>query len=158
MKTLAMSGAALVLVLMTANAAWADPEVLVKCDGPLPNAMRFSRETDWKPIPNPDRSVTITRDKGKFAIEVTGDLAYRTNLVFPSPVQKIERFKVLRGDGSEQFHLEKGDGGKPILKHTIRGGRDGSHTYNIREMILATCSVVSSDVVVGEAQAAGAGG
>ncbi len=155
MRTMGISAAALAATLVTANAAWADPEVLVKCDGPLPEAMRFSRDTDWKPIPNPDRSVTITRDHGKFAIDMVGEAAYHSNLVFPSPMQGIRTFKVLRSDGSEQFHLEKDKAGKPILKHTIRGGRDGSHSYNIREMILANCSIVGPDVVVGEAQAAG---
>lgn len=158
MKTTTMACAVLTMTLAMASAAWADPEVIVKCDAPLAEAMRFTRETDWKPFPNPDRSVTITADKGKFAIEVTGDLGYRSNLVFPSPVHGVRSFKVLRSDGSEMFHLEKGPDGKPILKHTIRGGRDGSHVYNIREMTLAGCSIIGPDVVVGEPQAAGAGG
>jgi len=150
-------GLALTASLVLASAAWADPQVLVKCDGPLPEGMKFTRETNWKPYPNPDKSVLITREGGKFALELAGETAYRTNLVFPSPMQNIRSFKVLRSDGSEQFHLEKGDGGKPILKHTIRGGRDGSHMYNIRETILANCSVVDPGVVVSEPQAAGAG-
>ena len=136
----------------------AEAQVLVKCDGPLPDGMKFTRETDWKPYPNPDKSVTITREGGKFAIELTGEAGYRSNLVFPAPIQNIRSFKVLRSDGAELYHLEKGDGAKPILKHTIRGGRDGSGKYNIRETILANCTVVASDVVVSEPQAAGAGG
>ena len=40
----------------------------------------------------------------------------------------------------------------------ILEGRDGSGKYNIRETILANCTVVASDVVVSEPQAAGAGG
>jgi hypothetical protein len=152
-----VAGLVLAASLALAQAASADPQVLVKCDGPLPEAMKFTRETDWKPYPNPDKSVLITREGGKFAIEVQGEVAYRSNLVFPSPMQNIRSFKVLRSDGAEQFHLEKGEGGKPILKHTIRGGRDGSHQYNIRESILANCSVVDSGVVVSDPPAAGRG-
>jgi hypothetical protein len=160
--TLASVAALTMTLAMTTNvapahAAPAEPQVIVKCDSPLADGMKFTRETNWKPYPNPDKSVTITRTGGKFGIELTGETAYSSNLVFPSPIQGIRTFKVLRSDGSEQFHLEKGDGGKPILKHTIRGGRDGSHVYNIRETILANCSVVSPDVVVSEPQAAGAG-
>ena len=114
--------------------------------------------TDWKPYPNPDRSVTITREGGKFGIEVEGETSYASHAVFAMPMQNIKTFKVLRSDGAEQFHLEKGEGGKPILKHTIRGGRDGSHVYNIREMILANCPVVAPDVVVSEPGAADTGG
>lgn len=151
------SAIALGCALALVHAAAAEPQVIVKCDGPLADGMKFTRETNWKPYPNPDKSVVITRDKGKFAIELMGETAYTSNLVFPSPVQNIRTFKVLRSDGNEQFHLEKGEGGKPILKHTIRGGRDGSHLYNIRETILANCSIVSPDVVVAEPQAPGKG-
>ncbi|HEY3949505.1 hypothetical protein [Phenylobacterium sp.] len=150
-------GLAPALALVLAHAAAAEPRVLVKCDGPLPQAMKFTRATDWKPYPNPDRSVTITRDGGRFGIELVGEVSYTSNAVFPMPMQGIRTFKVLRSDGAEQFHLEKGEGGKTILKHTIRGGRDGSHLYNIRESILANCSVVAPDVVVSEPQAAGTG-
>src|SRR5579871_2020371 len=102
-----VAGLALAASLALVHAAFADPQVLVKCDGPLPEGMKFTRETDWKPYPNPDKSVLITREGGKFAIELQGEVAYRSNLVFPSPMQNIRSFKVLRSDGSEQFHLEK---------------------------------------------------
>jgi hypothetical protein len=141
-----------------AGAAWAEPQVVVKCDGPAPDAMRWTRETDWKPYPNPLRSVVITGDNNKYLIEVTGEDGYRSHTVFALPVHEIKAFRVMRSEGNELFHLEKGPDGKPLLKRTIRGGRDGSHLYNIREMILANCPVISPDVVVGEPQAAGAGG
>lgn len=149
---------AAVLAFGSACAAFAEPEVLVKCDGPLPEGMKFTRDTNWKPYPNPDKSVLITRDKGKFAVELVGETSYVSNAVFALPMHDTRSFRVLRSDGAELFHLEKGEGGKPILKHTIRGGRDGTGKYNIRETILANCSVVGPGVVVSEPQAAGAGG
>lgn len=160
MLRLGFSGAAGLALAMAvaAGAAHADPEVMLKCDGAAPQAMRWARDTDWKPIPNPDTGVTITRDHGKYTIQVTGELAYTTMTVFPLPVQNPKAFKVVRAEGGEMFHLEKGPDGQPILKHTIRGGRDGTHQYNIREMIQTHCPVVSPDVVVGEAQAPGQGG
>ncbi|MBS0334268.1 MAG: hypothetical protein JSS35_15985 [Proteobacteria bacterium] len=151
-------GLAPALALMLAHAASAaapESRVIVKCDGPLAEGMKFTRETNWKPYPNPDKSVTITREGGKFSVDLVGETTYHTNLVFPSPMQNIQTFKVLRSDGNELFHLEKGEGGKPILKHTIRGGRDGSHLYNIRETILANCSVVDPNVAVSAPQAPG---
>jgi hypothetical protein len=149
--------AAGLLLLAGAQGAWADPEVVVKCDGHLADGMRFARDTGWKPYPNPDRAVTITRDNGKFAIAVEGDLPYTSNLVIPLPQVGIKTFKVLRSGGNEEFHLEKDPAtGKPLLKHTIRGGRDGSHVYNIRETILANCPTVSPDVMVAEPTAPGA--
>jgi hypothetical protein len=140
-----------------AHGALAEPEVMVKCDAALPQGMRFTAAGGWQPFANPDRSVVITREHNKYAIAVEGDLAYMSSTVFALPTIGIRSFKVLRSGGSEYFHLEKDPAsGKPILKHTIRGGRDGSHVYNIREMILGGCSTVSPDVVVAEASAPGA--
>ncbi|THD63138.1 hypothetical protein [Phenylobacterium sp.] len=149
------AGAALVVAV---GAARAEPVEIVKCDTPAPQAMRFTSAEGWKPVPNPDRAVTITRDNGKFAIQLDGEGGYTSGSVFPLPMVHIERFRVLRSDGAEVFHLEAGADGQPILKRTIRGGRDGSHVYNIREMVLTHCPMVSSDVVVGKPSAAGAGG
>jgi hypothetical protein len=150
-------GAAL-MATAGAGVARAEPEVMAKCDTPAAQAMRFTSADGWKPMPNPDRAVTITRDKGKFSIQLDGEGGYTSGSVFALPQEHIERFRVLRSDGAEIFHLEAGADGQPILKRTIRGGRDGSHVYNIREMILTHCPVVSSDLVVGKASAAGAGG
>jgi hypothetical protein len=139
-----------------AHGALADPEVMLKCDSPLAQGMRFTSAGGWQPFPNPDRSVTITREHNKYAIAVEGDLAFTSGAVFALPQVGIRSFKALRPGGSEFFHLEKDPAtGKPILKHTIRGGRDGSHVYNIREMILANCATVSPDVVVTEPAAPG---
>ncbi len=156
MKT-GLSMLTLAASLLLAQAASAEPEVMVKCDAALPQGMRFTAAGGWQPFDNPDRSVVITREHNKYAIAVTGDLAYTSGAVFALPTEGIRSFKVLRPGGSEYFHLEKDPAsGKPILKHTIRGGRDGSHVYNIREMTLADCSTVSSDVLVAEASAPGA--
>lgn len=144
-----------VLAAAMAGAARAEPEVLVKCDVPAPQAMRFTNASGWQPMPNPDRAVTITRDKGKFAIQLEGEAGYSSGSVFALPMDHIERFRVLRIDGAEIFHLEAGPDGQPILKRTIRGGRDGTHLYNIREMTLTHCPVVSGDVVVAKPGAAG---
>jgi hypothetical protein len=134
---------------LAASSAWADPEVMVKCDGDLAQGMRFTAASGWQPFANPDRSVVITRDKGKLAIIVEGDLAYSSGAVFALPQSGVRSFRVMRGGGSEYFHVEKDAAtGKPVLKHTIRGGRDGSHVYNIREMTLNNCPVISPDVVV----------
>lgn len=146
-----------VLAAAAAGAARAEPEVLVKCDVPAPQAMRFTNAGGWQPMPNPDRAVTITRDKGKFAIQLDGEAGYSSGSVFALPMDHIERFRVLRIDGAEIFHLEAGPDGQPILKRTIRGGRDGTHLYNIREMTLTHCPVVSSDVVIAKPAAAGGG-
>ncbi|MBS0364083.1 MAG: hypothetical protein JSR98_22135 [Proteobacteria bacterium] len=155
---LTATGLAFALAFGLARAAAAAPEVIVKCDGPLAEAMKFTNATKWQPYPNPDKSVTITRDKGRFSVELAGETTYASSAVIATPMKDIQTFKVLRIDGNELFHLEKGADGKPILKHTIRGGRDGTHLYNIRESILANCSVVSPDVAVSAPQAQGAGG
>ena len=157
-RALKSGGLALAAAVALAGAATAaEPQVIVKCDGPLAEGMKFTHATNWQPYPNPDKSVVITRDGGKFGIELAGETSYSSHAVFAMPMQNIKTFKVLRSDGAELFHLEKGEGGKPILKHTIRGGRDGTGKYNIRETILANCSVVDPGVVVSEPQAAGAG-
>lgn len=145
--------AAAVAMLASAGAARAEPEAIVKCDTPAPQAMRYTMADGWKPMANPDRSVVITRDKGKFAIQVEGEGGYSTGAVFALPMDHIERFRVLRVDGAEIFHLEAGPDGQPMLKRNIRGGRDGSHVYNIREMTLTHCSLVSPEVVVAKAGA-----
>jgi hypothetical protein len=153
---LGLAGLAAGAALALAHGALADPEVIVKCGGALPEGMRFTAAGGWQPFANPDTGITITRDHNKYAIAVEGELAFSSGAVFAMPQVGIRSFKVLRPGGSEFFHLEKDPAsGKPILKHTIRGGRDGSGKYNIREMILANCSTVSPDVVVTEAAAAG---
>src|ERR1700744_4263050 len=86
-------------VALAAGAARAEPEGLVKCEGPAADAMRWTRATDWKTYPNPLSGVTITRDKGKFAIEVAGQEGYSSHTVFALPMQNIRDFKVLRVDG-----------------------------------------------------------
>jgi hypothetical protein len=134
-----------------AGGAWADPEVIVKCDSTTPTAQRFTRDGGWQPYASPDRTVTITRDHNKFAIEVTGDVPLTSHAVFPLPMQQIERFRVLGHDGVETFYLVTGaNSGKTELKHSIYGGKDGSHIFNIRVMTLDHCDVVSPDVVVGK--------
>jgi hypothetical protein len=155
MKT-GLAGLAIIAGVALAHGAWADPEVMLKCDGAPPEGMRFTAAGGWQPFANPDRSVVITREHNKYAIVVEGDLAFTSGGVFALPQVGIRSFKVPRPGGSEYFHLEKDStSGKPILKHTISGGRDGSGKYNIREMTLANCSMVSPDVVVTEPAAAG---
>jgi hypothetical protein len=156
MKT-GLAGLAMIAGMALAHGAWADPEVMLKCDGALPEGMRFTAAGGWQPFPNPDRSVVITREHNKYALVVEGDLAFSSGAVFALPQVGIRSFKVPRPRGSEFFHLEKDRAsGKPILKHTISGGRDGSGKYNIREMTLNNCSSVSPDVVVTEPVTAGA--
>ncbi|MGZ6019897.1 MAG: hypothetical protein ACXWKO_14610 [Phenylobacterium sp.] len=144
-----LAGLAATVALTLAHGAWADPEVMVKCDGPLPKGMRYTSAGGWQPFDNPDRAVTITREHNKYAIAVEGDLAFTSIAVFALPQVGIRAFKAPRPGGSEFFRVERDPAsGKPILKHTISGGRDGSHVYNIREMTLANCSTVSPDVLV----------
>lgn len=135
-------------VLAIAGAAWADPEVLVKCDGVGP-AQRFTNAGGWQPFPNPDRSVTITRDKGKLFIELEGDPAISTHAVFPLPQHEIKTFRVMSRAGVQNFHVVEGlYSGKPELKHSIFGARDGSGVFNMREYTLDHCPVISPDVAV----------
>jgi hypothetical protein len=153
---LGLAGLAAGAGLALTHGAWADPEVMVKCDGPLADGMRFTSAGGWQPFPNPDKAVTITREHNKYAVAVEGELAFTSGAVFALPQIGIRSFKALRSGGSEYFRVEKDPAsGKPVLKHTISGGRDGSGKYNIREMTLANCSTVSPDVIVGAPAAAG---
>ena len=134
--------------LAAAGAACADPEVLVKCDGVGPG-QRFTNADGWQPFPNPDRSVVITRDKGKLFIELTGDPALSTRAVFPLPQHDIKTFRVIGRAGVQNFHVVEGlYSGKPELKHSIFAARDGSGVFNMREYTLDHCSVISPDVAV----------
>ena len=49
-----------------AGQAWADPEIMVKCDSARPVGQRFGNPGGWQPYEPTDRAVTITRDKGKW--------------------------------------------------------------------------------------------
>ena len=61
----------------------------------------------------------------------------------------IETFRVLGHDGVQNFHVVLGlYSGKPELKHTIFGARDGSGVFNMEENTLDSCSVVAADVAV----------
>jgi hypothetical protein len=133
-----------------AGAAWAEPEIMVKCDSTKPTAQRFTRDGGWQPYESPDRSVIITREHNKFAIEVTGDVPLTSHAVFPLPMLHTERFRVLGHDGVETFYLVTGaNSGKTELKHSIYGGKDGSHVFNIRVMTLDHCETVSPEIVIG---------
>ncbi len=145
-----LAGLAVVASFAVAGSAKADPEVMLKCDGVGPG-QHFTNSGGWQTYPNPDRSVTITRDKGKFMVEVVGEAPYASHLVFATPMQKTEKFKVVGQDGVETFYLVTGaNSGKTELKHQIFGGRDGSHQFNIRVHTLDHCTIVSTDVVVGK--------
>jgi hypothetical protein len=147
---LRLAGLALGAAMVLAGVARAEPEVLVKCDGVGPG-QHFTNTGGWQVYPNPDRSVTITRDKGKFSIEVAGEAPYSTLLVFPTPMQHIEKFRVMGHDGKETFYLVTGaNSGKTELKHQLFGGKDGSHQFNIRVHTLDHCTTVSPDVAVGK--------
>ena len=139
-----------------AGGAWAQAQVLVKCDSPPPQGQRYTIAGGWQPYPNPDRGVTISRAKGKFTVEVEGEHPYVTQLVFPIPLTQTRIFKVLGQNGVERFQLFEGPAGKPQLRHTITAGSDGSHVYNIRVTTLEACAVVSPDVVVSKPEAPGA--
>jgi len=142
--------------LALAGAASAQIEVLVKCDGSGPG-QRFTRDGGWQSFPNPDRGVIITRNKGKLAIEVTGDRPFSSGAVFALPQHDIKTFRVLGRDGVQNFHVVKGVySGKPELKHTIFGGRDGSGVFHMEEYTVENCSVVSPDVAVEPPASAGA--
>lgn len=145
-----LAGWAIGAAMILAGAARAEPEVLVKCDGVGPG-QHFTNAGGWQAYPNPDRSVTILRDKGKFSIEVAGDAPYTTRLVFPTPVQHTEKFKVIGQDGEQTFYLvADANSGETVLKHQLYGGKDGSHLFNIRVHTLSHCTVVSPDVAVGK--------
>lgn len=144
-----VAGWALGAALVVAGQARADPEVLVKCDSAKPIGQRFTNTGGWQAYDTPDKAVTISRDKGKFSVEVTGAAPYVSHVVFALPQIRIERFRVMGHDGVENFYLVTGaNTGKPELKHSIYGGKDGTHAFNIRVTTLDNCSVVSPDVVV----------
>lgn len=135
--------------LFVAGQAWSDPEVLVKCDSAKPIGQRFTNTGGWQAYETPDRAVTITKDKGKFFIEVAGEAPFSSHLVFALPQVHTERFRVMGHDGVENFYLVTGaNSGKTELKHTIFGGKDGSHAFNIRVTTLDNCTVVSPDVAI----------
>jgi hypothetical protein len=131
-----------------AGAARAEPEVLVKCDTPG-IAQKFTRDGGWKPYPNPDRSIVITRDKGKLGMELTGDNPISSRAVLALPQHAITTFRVLGHNGVQNFHVVLGlYSGKPELKHSIFGAKDGSGVFHMEDYTLANCSVVGSDVLV----------
>jgi hypothetical protein len=137
-----------------AGSASAQIEVLVKCDGTGPG-QRFTHEGGWQSFPNPDRGAIITRAKGKLAIEVAGDKPFTSGAVFALPQHDIKIFRVLGGDGVQNFHVVQGlYSGKPELKHSIFGGRDGTGVFHMEEYTLDNCSVVSPDVAVEKPAAA----
>jgi hypothetical protein len=150
-----LAAVALGAAVALAGAVRAEPEVLVKCDGGGP-AQRFTRDTGWKPYPNPDKSIVITRNNGKLAMELTGDKPLSSGAVFALPQHNITTFRVLGHDGVQNFHVVLGlYSGKLELKHTIFGGRDGSGVFHMEENTLDNCSVVGSDVAVEKPTAAG---
>ena len=52
-------------------------------------------------------------------------------------------------DGVQNFHVVQGlYSGKPELKHSVFGARDGSGVFNMRDSTLTECSVISPDVAV----------
>ena len=147
--TLGLAISAGVALASLAGQVWAEPEVLVKCDSARPVGQRFTSAGGWQAFDPPDRAVTIVRDKGKYAIEVAGDAPFTSHLVFPLPQIHTERFRVMGHDGVENFYLVTGaNSGKTELKHSIFGGKDGSHLFNIRVTTLDNCTVVSPDVAV----------
>ena len=147
--------AAMAITAALAGGARADPEVLVKCDTVKPTGQRYTRDGGWQPFDSPDRSVIITGDKGKFSIDVTGEAPFTSHTVFALPMHHTEKFRVLGHDGLETFYVVIGaNSGKPELKHSIYGGKDGSHIFNIRVTTLDHCDVVSPDVAVGKEGAA----
>ena len=143
----ALAVVALGLASLLAGAARAEPEVLVKCDSPGP-AVRFTREGGWKPYDNPDKTLIITRDKGKLALELTGDNPISSRIVMALPQHEITNFRVLGHNGVQNFHVVTGlYSGKPEVRHTIFGAKDGSGVYHEEQISLTNCSVVSPDVM-----------
>ena len=143
--------------VVAAGAASAEPEVLVKCDAPGP-AQRFTRDGGWQPYPNPDRSLTITRDKGKLAMELAGDNPISSRAVMALPQHEITTFRVLGHNGVQNFHVVTGlYSGKPELRHTIFGAKDGSGVYHQEQISLTNCSVVSPDVATPKEEVGPAG-
>ena len=131
-----------------AGAARDDTETLVKCDTPGV-AQRFTRETGWKDYPNPDRSVVITRDKGKLAMELAGDNPISSRAVMALPQHAITTFRVLGHNGVQNFHVVLGVySGKPELIHTTFGAKDGSGVFHQEQTTLTNCTLVDADVLV----------
>jgi hypothetical protein len=148
-----LAALALGVGVVAAGAAWAEPEVLVKCDGAGP-AQRFTRDGGWKPYPNPDRSLVITRDKGKLAMELAGDNPISSRAVMALPQHEIKTFRVLGHNGVQNFRVVTGlYSGKPEVRHTIFGAKDGSGVYHQEQISLTNCSVVSPDVVAPKEEA-----
>lgn len=153
---LKLAGLTLGVSIALAGGASAQIEVLVKCDGAGPG-QRFTRDGGWQSFPNPDHGVIITRAKGKLAIEITGDKPFSSGAVFALPQHDIKTFRVLGRDGVQNFHVVEGVySGKPELKHTIFGARDGSGVFHMEEFTIENCSVVSPDVAVEKPVAGGA--
>jgi hypothetical protein len=145
---LGLAAVAMGAAMFAAGAAAADPEVLVKCDGAGPG-QRFTNAGGWQPFANPDRAITITRDKGKLLLELEGEKPISTRAVFPLPQHAIKTFRVLGREGVQNFHVVQGlYSGKPEVKHTIFGAKDGSGVFHQEETMLENCSVVAADVVV----------
>jgi hypothetical protein len=148
-----LAAVALGAAIALAGAVRAEPEVLVKCDGGGP-AQRFTRDTGWKPYPNPDKAIVITRENGKLAMELSGDNPISSRAVMALPQHEITTFRVLGHNGVQNFHVVLGlYSGKPELRHTIFGAKDGSGVFHQEETALTNCSVVSADVSVVKEQA-----
>ncbi len=148
-----LAAVALGAAITLAGAVRAEPEVLVKCDGAGP-AQRFNRDGGWKPYPNPDRAIVITRDKGKLAMELVGDNPISSRAVMALPQHEITTFRVLGHNGVQNFHVVTGlYSGKPELRHTIFGAKDGSGAFHQEQTSLTNCSVVSPDVVAPKEEA-----
>jgi hypothetical protein len=145
---LGLAGMVIGAAMLAAGAASADPEVLVKCDGAGPG-QRFTNAGGWQPFENPDRAITITRDKGKLLLELQGEKPISTRTVFPLPQHEIKTFRVMGRDGVQNFHVVKGTySGKPEVKHSVFAARDGSGVFNMLDLTLVNCTVVSPDVAV----------
>jgi hypothetical protein len=151
--TFRRAAVALGAAIALAGAARAEPEVLVKCDSPGP-ALRFTRDGGWKPYPNPDKAIVITRDKGKLAMELEGDNPISSRAVMALPQHEIVTFRVLGHNGVQNFHVVTGlYSGKPELRHTIFGAKDGSGVFHQEQISLTNCPVVSPDVAPPEDEA-----
>ena len=145
---LELAGLAVGAAMLAAGAAQADPEVLVKCDGAGPG-QRFTNAGGWQPFANPDRAITVTRDHGHLLLELQGEKPISTRTVFPLPQHAIRTFRVMGRDGVQNFHVVKGAySGQTEVKHEIFAARDGSHVFNMLDLTLVNCTVVSPDVDV----------
>lgn len=128
--------------LALAGAASAEPELLLKCGGKSADGLRYTVSGGWQPYANPDRAVSITRDKGKLQIAFDGERSYTTMFVFALPTSGIKAFKVLGQSGVQRFEVfDNPATGKPAVRHTVSGA-------DIRISTLDTCPVISPDVAV----------